>query len=112
MGSALIRIDLVYRPPWMMIVFKDFASPPGTNPFDWYVLATVTLAPGQNQRVDFSAQSNGSVAADASLSAATWQPLVGTAGDYGLYLKWPYDNQLDPAAYTIVHEEGTSPVED
>jgi hypothetical protein len=76
---------------------------------DWHFLATVTLAPGQNHRVELSAQSNGSVAADAPSSAATWQPPVTTAGDYGLYLKWPYYNQLDPAAnYTIVHGEGTS----
>ena len=77
----------------------------------------MSLAPWQNHRVELSAQSNGSVAADAIAvmavdapsDAATWQPPVTTAGDYGLYLKSPHYSLLDPAAtYAIVHGEGTS----
>ena len=83
----------------------------------WNYLGSVTMAPGQNHRVELSGQSNGYPSADAIAvvpgdaqgNLATWQPVISVAQDYGLYARWPKNNLANPAAvYRLFHGDGTT----
>ncbi len=85
----------------------------------WNYLGAFTLEPGQSHRVELSGQSNGwpcadaiaVVPGDAAPNLATWQPPLATAGDYGVYGRWPANAAANPSAtYRLFHDDGTTDI--